>query len=151
MTHFIYVRTQANKIITHSFRNFEARSVLQRLKARVHDPAVRMPAVPLLLCENPTESGVVCVTCHPGMSFGSDGSREVVFGSAQFVDEIRALTMRARHLDAELAIGKVDKEEEENLRVLREERDAAHAKIGIGTQILEIHVYLHIARDCLNT
>jgi hypothetical protein len=37
----------------------------------VHDPAVRMPAVPVLISENPTESGVISLTLHPGVAFGA--------------------------------------------------------------------------------
>ena len=37
----------------------------------MNDPAVRMPAVPVLISENPTESGVISLTLHPGVAFGA--------------------------------------------------------------------------------
>ena len=89
-------KVAANKAITHAFREFESRSLAQRLRARVRDPAVKMPPVPLLLCVNPASTGIVCVTCHPGTSFGLDGTGDLVFGSASYVDRIQALTKRAR-------------------------------------------------------
>ncbi len=30
-----------------------------------------MPAVPVLISENPTESGVISLTLHPGVAFGT--------------------------------------------------------------------------------
>jgi len=90
-------RLASNKTISHAFREFESRSLAQRLRLRVQDPAVRMPAVPLLLCVNPSEAGIVCVTCHPGTSFGLDGTGDLIFGSAVYVDRIRDLTKKGRY------------------------------------------------------
>ena len=64
-------------MIQHAFREFEARSIFERLQTRVHDPAVRMPAVPVLLCENPIDSGVLSVTLHPGAMCWGGGAKAV--------------------------------------------------------------------------
>jgi len=79
----------SNKLITSCFKDFESRSLCERLRLRVHDPAVRMPAVPVLISENPTESGVISLTLHPGVAFGADGTREIILGSQNFVEEFR--------------------------------------------------------------
>ena len=82
----------------------------------------------MLLCENPTQTGVLSVTLHPGLSFGSEGTRDLILGSHDFVERNRALVKRVRYIDAKLCAEK-DVAGDGERAMLEQERDDAMATI----------------------
>ena len=93
-------KIKSNTNIDFTVRQLQARSVMQRLQMRIHEPAVRMPRVPVLLCENPTVAGILSITLHPGISFGTDGSNSVVIGSQSLLEDKRQVKKEIDYLKA---------------------------------------------------
>ena len=97
-------KIKSNTNIDFTVRQLQARSVMQRLQMRIHEPAVRMPRVPVLLCENPTVAGILSITLHPGISFGTDGSNSVVIGSQSLLEDKRQVKKEIDYLKAKARI-----------------------------------------------